>query len=250
MCLWPISYRPNGYRWQTCFKYSVLHHRPLRQRYQNRARELLDLVFDTRQIHALVNELGAAIGRKQADTTSHRLDAALWNHHPMATSGHRGTFYQNPIRPRHQSATIQFSSAGIEGRIAYFKEYLAKSPRSNSLRGGRAHVGWGFRQLEKDSRDPQIPVTPTVALNTQASVLTAQCTPFTSPTDNAILAAQAWRIAEVYYPGIPGYQQGDPCRFEADALWQRKSKKYGDSIAIPRADLRPGRTYHIRARFA
>ena len=100
-CLWPTQYQPNGFRWQTYLKYSMADSE-IRLDYQNRARELLDLLFQEEQIHALVDELAAPLGDIEGRNFP-ELDALLWNNHPQATRGHRGTFFQNPIYPRHES---------------------------------------------------------------------------------------------------------------------------------------------------
>lgn len=248
MCLWPIAYRPDNFRWLPFLKYSVLHHPALRLHYQNNARELLDLVLERDQIHAMIDELAAPLREIDGHSFA-ELDAALWNHHPMVPSHHSGTFNKPYIRPGYNSEPIRFSADGINGRIAYFKEYLADSSSHGRSRSGKAHLGWGYRQLANDIRDAQIPERPKVTLDSPTHSLTAICSSFADPDGADTLAFHEWRIAEINHPGVAGYEAGTPCRFESQTLWQRKSATYLPHLEVPLSQLMPGRSYRIRSRF-
>ena len=253
MCMRTSRYRPEGYRWQTRLKYS-LRNPALHTEYQNRARELLDVLFTRDQMDALVEELSSGL-RTVGNGNFAELDQFQWNHHPRATSGHRGRYFLDPVRSRATGTLVRFGKPGIEGRIAYFKSYLAPPLNSSasSLDGFQrrtsTHGGWGYRQLQVDAIDPNIPKRPTVRRNGRE--LTFRVSPFTDPQGSGSFAGLQWRLGEIYNPTVAGYAAGEPYRYEVTTLWQLHSDSATRRTAtVPAEKIIAGRTYRVRARYS
>ena len=247
MCMWPVAYHPHAYRWQTMLKNSVLHCPNLHVHYQNRGREILDLLLQEDQVNAMVDELADPL-TQHGNLGFADLDALLWNYHPRTSSRHRGTYFRNPIYPGEGAAPIRFEAEGIVGRVAYCKDYLTAHPNTSRNRL-RSWKGWGYRQLSEDCRDPYIPGRPRVTLEQINGALVAQCSAFDDPNGPDTFAAQAWRIGEVAYPGIEGYAEGSPCVFEIAPVLENQSAEFSPTYTVPLAELKPGNRYRVRCRF-
>jgi hypothetical protein len=100
--------------------------------------------------------------------------------------------------------------------------------------------------------EARVPRRPEIAYTGDAAHpidgLAFQSAAFRSPV-GARFGAIQWRIAEVTDPDLPGFDPSRARRYEIEAAWQ--SGPLGDAgldVAIPPANLEPGRLYRVRAR--
>ncbi|MEM7386804.1 MAG: CotH kinase family protein [Verrucomicrobiota bacterium] len=248
LCLRPILHSPNQHRWHPYLKYCLAHDQHWRN-YQNRARALLDLLFNRDQMTALVDELSQHLGPVDGPNFG-ELDRLLWNHHPRTTRRHAGTYLLDTVRGIQFAEDIQFDEPGFAGRLRYFKDYLSPPkapPRGRNLLP--SHHGWGHWQVWQNTRDPAIPVTPTLKAVGPPDARTFQCSPFSDPDGDSTFAGMQWRIGEVYNPSIPGYVKGTPYRYEIETVWESPlSTTFTPDLVVPTAPLAPGHTYRLRVR--
>lgn len=246
LCLQPILYDPDGYRWQTLLKH-CLEHTDYQIAYANQARELLDLLFTRDQITVLVDELIAGLG-PMAGPNLAELDQFLWNHHPQTTPQHRGTYFLTniPVPRQRHGYRMRLDPPGFAGRVRYFKDYLCQMPPDQR----QPWLGLGYRQLALDSQDPHIPSTPVIQRLGQDSSLTFRCGPYHDPQGADTFEGMRWRIGEIDHPGIASHVAGDANRYEVETVWESPIlTSFESDIDIDAVPLHPGRTYRLRARF-
>ena len=172
----PVAYDPDHHRWHPMLKYSLAYE-PFRIAYQNRARELLDLLFTKESIGALVDELVKDLGPIDEQASWAELDRFLWNYHPKTTRRHAGTFFRQTIRGQRISdyrsgEDLSFDTDTFAERVQYFKDYL--TPVTSRDRG-KAYRGWGHRLLDRNARDLASPLTPIIRRAGKTDALTFQC---------------------------------------------------------------------------
>ncbi|MFZ0033713.1 MAG: lamin tail domain-containing protein [Sedimentisphaerales bacterium] len=206
------------YTWWEDIQYCLYYYPELYIAYQNRARELVDLLFDNnnygwRQTDQLVDELASIIatpyGRRFIDA-----ERAMWDYHPrVADTGHAGYWYElNEFfyRPGQDN--------NWDSMAAYYKQYLTPTGISDFLIGnyGLNALISGIYGWPPDNyfyipsiADSDIPYTPTVTYvggpNYPANDLVFQTSAFSDPQGSGTFAALKWRIAEVspYTPPPP-----------------------------------------------
>ena len=240
LCMRPVAYDPDHYRWHPMLKYSLAHE-PIRIAYQNRARTLLDLLFTPERIGHLVDELVKDLGPISQQASWAELDRFLWNYHPRTTRRHAGTFFRQRIRGQHFSnhragEDLSFATDTFAERVQYFKDYL--TPPVVSHDPDKGYRGWGYRLLERNARDLSTPLTPTIRQAVQKDALTFQCSAFKDMQGPSTLACLKWRIAGV-----------EPPNFEMVPMWESELIKKGTTFTFPNLSLVPGQTYRVRARY-
>ncbi len=243
-----VRYDPHHHRWHPYLK-DCLAHAPYWIAYQNRGRELLDLLFNDHQVNALVEELVRDLGPIERQMSFAEVDRYLWNNHPRTTRHHRETFYLPHLPPRRDGMEITFDNLNFAERVRYFKEFLTL-PHPGTIRsGGKSYRGWGHLQLREDVKDPDIPATPSIRFVSQ-SALTFTCNAFADPQGATTFAGMRWRAGEIYDPSVPHYHPGDPNRYEVETVWQSPIlQSIQEPMTIPQGSLLPGRTYRVRAQF-
>ncbi len=228
------------------FRKSLLHPE-LEIRFQNRARELRDLLLNDDQGWSMVDELVATLGGTGGTTGWAELDAARWNQDPRSTKiegsgGNEGMlFFMNPYTstrfPQH-SRTLD--SADFPGMVDWIKSFIVPS-------------GFGGARLAEISDDPQIPTTPTIQYIGTAGFptndLSFSCSDFNAGRDGSGFAKMQWRIGEIYNSGSADYVAGEPWRYEVDTF--RVSDlldTFANSFTFPPGTVKEGRQYRARVR--
>ncbi|MFT5410081.1 MAG: hypothetical protein ACI9NC_002808 [Verrucomicrobiales bacterium] len=224
-----------------------LTHPELNIRFQNRARELRDLLLNDDQGWTLVDELVATLGGTGGATGWAELDAARWNQDPRSTKiegsgGNEGMlFYMNPYTstrfPQH-SRTL--NSADFPGMVDWIKDFIAPS-------------GFGGDRLATMSDNVRIPATPTIDYTGTAAFptngLSFACSDFTAGSGSSDFAAMEWRIGEIYNPDSAGYVAGEPWRYEVDSFWASGVlDTFSNSFTVPPIAAREGGHYRARVR--
>lgn len=208
------------------FYQTILSQPEFRLEYQNRLREIRDLLFNPQEVNRLIDECAAIIARPGGALSIVDADRAKWDYHPIMTSryamrgkaGH-GLFYA-------ASPTKDF--AGI---VAIMKSYVVRRAKyiDQSL-----------------INDLAIPATPAVSYAGPAKVsaqgLKFACAPFSG---RGQFAAMKWRVGE-----IAPATRTEPGRYEITTAWESKDlAQFQPEIQIPPKAVKPGHTYRARARF-
>ncbi|MFT6863321.1 MAG: hypothetical protein ACJAVK_001882 [Akkermansiaceae bacterium] len=224
-----------------------LTHPELEIHFQNRARELRDLLLNDDQGWTLVDELVATLGGTGGTTGWAELDAARWNQDPRSTKiegsgGNEGMlFFMNPYtstRFPQQSRTL--SSADFPGMVDWIKSFIVPT-------------GFGGERLAEMSADPRIPTTPTIAYTGTAGFptndLSFSCSDFAAGSGGAGFATMQWRVGEIYNPDSADYLTAEPWRYEVDTFWASDLlDSFTNSFNFPAITVREGSQYRARVR--
>jgi hypothetical protein len=164
--------------------------------YENRARELLDLLFNGDQVNQLIDEIAAVIATPIGGSTFVEANRALWDYHPRTVK--KGQFYQN---------NEFLTTRDWPGLIEYYKAFLSQAGLP-----GVSGTKYGVKALVDEAANSGIPNTPVVTYTGPAAHpagnLKFQTTNYQSPSGSSTFAAVKWRLAEVetgsqYVPPTP-----------------------------------------------
>jgi hypothetical protein len=219
---WADNMHGNGR--EPFYQAGILLRQPFDLEYQNRLREIRDLLFNPEQADALIEEYAAFIADPTGGPSFVDADRAKWDFHPIMTSPHvlrgkagEGEFYR--IAPTHD----------FRGMVQLMKDYV------------RRRGQWVDDTLFTDRA---IPPTPTLSRERPLD--------FSAPMLKFSISAQSghngppvvqWRLAEI----TPGSQSKArvPRHYEITALWEETG---GSTANIPATKTRPGHLYRVRAR--
>ncbi len=206
--------------------------------YQNRVREIRDLLFNTDQAWQLIDEMAGLLQGPADGPTILDADRSQWDYNPVmidrsivnpGKAGH-GRFYQKG------TPTSDFA-----GMAQLMKDYVV-------YRAGRI--------LDPSASDPGIPPTPTIE-GPPGQVLALDRLLVRSPSFSAGASGAGnaqtlrWRVGEV---NDPAFRPGDPNRpgvYEIETVWQSPALRAAESeTTVPADILRIGHHYRIRAQVA
>jgi hypothetical protein len=210
---------------------------PFNVDYQNRMREIVDLLYNPEQTGMLIDEM-AAVVYQPGQPSFVDADRAMWDYNPILRS------------PRHVNSSKaghgRFYSVGVgsktfAGMIQKMKNYV--------------DTRTGFLQRTYLRNESDIPETPVITYSGTAGYppdgLKFDTSAFASPT-NASFAGLKWRIAEVTDPGAAGfdpYNRVEPRTYEMETTWESPvMTTFEASINIPALESRPAHTYRARVR--
>jgi hypothetical protein len=204
------------------FKGRVLAHPALRLEYQNRLREIRDLLFNPEQAGALIDEYAAVLvapGDKRPSIAE--ADRRKWDYHPALARGGQagqGRFYQ---------ASEKKNFAGM---VEQMKQYV------------KTRGAWIDANL---LNDPKIPATPRLTYTGPASHPAAQLRFASSPYQGAApFAAVEYRLAEV----TPAAAKKTPRTYEITPAWQSDELAKVEPVTLPPNVAKAGHTYRARVR--
>ena len=225
----------------------------LNTEFQNRARELQDLLLNRDQAGKLIDELLSIVtdgGPSQpgfVEVDRRRWDYNPGNGAPGGVDRPWGNFYRTPFPisnmgngPFPQPFSRTLTSADFPGQVAWVKNFIASDPH-------------GGARLAALAADPSIPGTPALsyagAPGFPADGLRFQTTPFSSPGTRGFAAIQ-WRLGEVCYPGVSNFVAGVPWRYEIQTVWATPElAAFSSDLTIPASYVVAGRSYRVRAKF-
>lgn len=212
------------------FMHPVLSRPTFQLEYQNRLREIRDLLFNADETDRLIDECAALISNQKRPPSIADADRAKWDYHPIMASRYviqqkagQGQFYQ-------ASETGDFA-----GMVRQMKQYV------------RNRAAYIDRSLLDDS---SIPITPTIAFTGKpgnfVNDLSLKSSAFSG---SGQFAAMKWRIGEVD-PRKP--INGKPARrghYEITPIWESgELGVFKPEIAVPQVAMKPGHTYRARVR--
>ncbi len=156
--------------------------------YQNRCRELLDLLFNPEQVGQVVDEIAAVISDADPAKSFIEAERAMWDYHPRISK--KGQWYAN-------NEFLTSAYGGTQdwaGMLTYYKTVLSPTGYNNGY-------SYGVKALTAEAMDASIPNKPTVSYIGSAGYptndLRFQTSAFSDPQGAGTFAAMKWRIAEV-----------------------------------------------------
>ncbi|MHC4498523.1 MAG: lamin tail domain-containing protein, partial [Planctomycetota bacterium] len=205
--------------------------------YQNRVREIRNLLFNTDQAFDLLDEYGGIIDEPNAGGLSFSdVDRAMWDYNPVMTNtsygvnlgeADNGWFYWYP--PTHD----------FPGMVQVMKDFAVK--RINTV-------------LDPIAADSDIPSTPTITYtgspNYPANDLTFETSSFSDPQGSGTFAALKWRIGEVTDENSPSYDPAKARKYEIEAAWESEdiNDANNTTVTIPASFVKEGHAYRVRCR--
>ncbi|MBN1124637.1 MAG: lamin tail domain-containing protein, partial [Sedimentisphaerales bacterium] len=151
--------------------------------YQNRCRELLDLLFNPDQAGQVVEEIAALISDSNSAKSFIEAERAMWDYHPRISK--KGQWYEH---------NEFLATKDWPGMVTYYKTVLSPTGYNNGYT-------YGVKALTAEAIDTAIPYMPTVSYIGSAGYpindLKFQTSAFSDPQGAGTFAAMKWRIAEV-----------------------------------------------------
>ncbi len=210
----------------------------LNHEYQNRVREIRDLLYNPEQTGMVIDEMASFV-YQPGQLSLVDADRAMWDYNPILA---RSTRYTNNSK---NGTSHHFydraSTKDFPGMMKIMKDYVVS-------RGA-----WMDRGLL--TNEDNIPATPTATYTGAAGFpingLTFQTSEFDSPI-GAEFSAMEWRIAEITDPSAPDYDPFDrssPRKYEIEATWESEPMEvFTDAVTVPGHLLQADRTYRLRVR--
>ena len=214
------------------FKGKVLGKSVFKLEYGNRAREILDLLFNNDEGYKLIDEFAAIINEPTGQMPSIAdADRAMWDYHPIMSSGKvnsskagKGRFYQ-------KAGTKDFP-----GMVKIMKDYI------------RTRRNFILKSAARDTRHPDQPTIeysggeghPVNGLRFRSSAFSDSSGKF---------GGMKWRLAEVTAPDAPPYDPANPRQYEINADWESDVlAEFTSEIALPSSLAKVGHWYRARVR--
>jgi hypothetical protein len=204
---------------------------------KNRAREVLDLLFNDDQAALLVDEIASVISTPYGGVSFVEANRALWDYHPRTNK--KGQFYEyNEF----------LTTKDWPGLVQYYKTFLTSVGLSKTTSGQ-----YGVCALVAEAADTAIPYTPTIRFaggpGYAANDLHFMASGFSDPQGPTTFGAVQWRIAEVEDPTSPLFGSQWPLPYEIQAAWTSPEiAPYRADIQIPAGAVEAGHAYRVRCR--
>ncbi|MEZ5325570.1 MAG: lamin tail domain-containing protein [Verrucomicrobiales bacterium] len=217
----------------------ALDHPELNLRFQNRVRELQDLLLNEDQGWALVDEFAHVLGSVDGRMGWAELDAYRWEEDPRSRavegpSTNSGSFFVNPYRStRFPSKRRELVSGDFAGMMQWVKDFIVPT-------------GFGGGRLNAMAEDQTIPDKPVLtyagADGFPLGGIVLQSSSFASPSGETFQSMQ-WRLGEIRSTA------GEPYIYEIEPLWNPEPQDtFAAQVTVPTSALVPGRTYRARVR--
>lgn len=198
--------------------------------YQNRLREVIDLLLASGDAAKVVTEYANILTLGGTDLSIVNANQAQWDYHPQKVKP--GIWYEN-FNPS------LLPSKDFAGLVTYMQNFLSPG-------------GYGYNQLSAQGSDSGIPTKPTLSYvggaNYPLDDLIFQTTAFSDPQGAGTFAGMQWRVAEVYNPSVANYT-GGPNIYEIEGTWESGTlTTFANQAAVPDGALEAGKTYRARVR--
>jgi len=199
--------------------------------YQNRLREIRDLLFNPEQIGLLIDEYVNRVDRLDLHPSLVDADRAMWDYNPIMTSGY--------VREEQAGAGRFYASSptgDFRGMAQKMKDYVQN------------------RVLFIDQRlldDREQPTTPTISYAGPEAYPDGQLAFLVAPYQGRHnFAAMQWRTALVTDPSAPDYDPLLPPHYEINTYWQSKTfTNFTPEFQLPRGACPIDEICRVRVRF-
>jgi len=203
--------------------------------YRNRMRELRDLLYNSDQTGAVIDEMASFVYTPGEDSLVDA-DRAMWDYNPILASSYVNSGQAGQGRFYAGGGSVP-ATGSYAGGIQRMKDYVAS--RSN----------WIDTNVLTD--ESLIPSTPTLSYTGGAGfpIDELQFTSSTFSSSNSSFAAMEWRIGEISNPSTSSFDPNVEWTYEIDPVW--KSGELTSFSAISDASgavLNVGDTYRARVR--
>ena len=189
--------------------------------YQNRVREIMDLLYNSDQAHLVIDENVRDVWSPTGPSLV-GADRRLWDNNPRITTKDR--YYD--VAPDNE----------FSGMIRVVKNYVTS--RGN----------WMVSNLL--TQESSIPETPVITYSGAAGYPVSDLL-FTSSdySSSTTFAAMEWRVAEIYHPGVANYVPGKSYIYEIEnPTMSGPLTVFNASYQFPVGAARVGQTYRARVR--
>ena len=203
------------------FKSKVAQNPAFNTRYQNRVREIMDLLYNSDEGYKLIDEMVQDVWTPGAPSLV-SADRRLWDNNPRIN--HPDRYYDVA------------SDKGFGGMVQGAKNYIIS-------RGS-----WMERSLL--TQNNSIPTTPILTYSGAAG-FPSNGLLFTSSNYNSAtpFAKMEWRISEIYDPTTANYVPGDPYLYEiGNPDTSGELSSFDSDYLFPTVSAKPGQTYRVRVR--
>ena len=199
--------------------------------YQNRVRELRDLLFNDEQTGMLIDEFASMV-YSPGELSLVDADRAMWDYNPILSSSN-----VNPSKGGHGRFYEQSETDDFAGMIQLMKDYVDE--RSTFL----------DRQQRLTERNaPQTPaLTYTGDAGYAVNGLAFQTSNYDDPND-AGFAAMEWRIAEITDPNDPEFGSAPPMYEITPTFESGTLSTFANEWTVPAEELQTGSLYRVRVR--
>ncbi|MBN2505695.1 MAG: lamin tail domain-containing protein [Verrucomicrobia bacterium] len=210
--------------------------------FRNRIRELRDLLFNTDQAWALIDEYASVVLEPGNAPGIIDADRCQWDYNPKMIS----STYTPNLNKAGQGLYYQFPNEAVELNAqmpaAARYSFLATVQHMHNYVSNRSEH---LDELATDSLIPSPPaVTYTGPANYPITRLTFRSSNFSGPGQ---FAALKWRLGEVTDTNSPACDPAEPRQYEVDTVWDTTNTVFVPDVSIPPGALRVGRTYRVRA---
>lgn len=240
--------------------------------WQNRARELQDLLLNEDQAWKVIDEFisiitdekprlipnGEAIADGFVEAERRRWDYWPKNPVPPRGAGKFGNYYKNPypignqgLGPK-QPFSRKLATADFEGMVKWVKDFIAFDNYGGARLRKFVEGSIDPNTLKPATPSPLPPERPSATYDGPANFPIDQLrfhgSPYKTSTSEVFLASQ-WRVGEVRDPSTPNFVAGQPWIYEAQDVWRSPEMNSAEtSVTIPVQAMKVGRTYRVRVR--
>lgn len=257
-----MMYAPIKHVWSGVIRADrCLDHEAIRIGFQNRCRELLDLLFSDIKRHGgqaaqLVQELSQIVNPDRWPLTMVDVDETMWSSHPKTSGSHRGPWYRLSVNETRLASSYRrnIPTPDHEGFQQRIIEYMFNTRPDGSFRVNDAiEDGYGYGYLSQEASASGIPNRPDISYAGEPGFpvdgLAFNSSTFVNPRDPSGFAWMEWRIGEVSNPETENHVPGTPWIYEIEPLWHSDPlTTFSETMAIPPDQLKPGHTYRARVR--
>lgn len=211
------------------FKSRVINASPFKIAFENRFRELRDLLCNEEQVGMLISEKAATVYTSGKPSLVDA-DRAMWDYNPILKSK-----YVNSSKAGHGLYYKKAATKDFPGMMKIMRDYIIKRSKTPVL------------------PETDIPATPSVAHVSPSYFLDDlrfETSDFAAGSGSVQeFAGMSWRLAEVTDPKDPNFDPAYPNSYEIDAVWQSgELKEFQKTVTIPASAVKPDRTYRVRVR--
>ncbi|MAT72712.1 MAG: hypothetical protein CMJ58_24800 [Planctomycetaceae bacterium] len=199
--------------------------------YNNRLREISDLLLESGDAALVVEELADILTLGSDDPTILDANQAMWDYHPQKVK--KGIWYEN-FNP------ALLTAESFAGLVEYMQDFVGPG-------------GYGYQLLQEQGSIAGAPGTPTITYvgdpEFAIDELAFVTSDFVDRQGNETFAAMEWRIAEVYNTSVANYSAGNPYIYEIEGTWESgEITTFASQLDVPSAALESGKTYRARVR--
>ena len=200
--------------------------------YSNRAREIIDLLYNSDEGYKLIDEYAAMIdGIDTNKATIVDADRAMWDYHPIMASNKVNSSKSGQGRFYKRASTKDFP-----GMVKIMKNYI------------RTRRNFILKTAARETKHPELPKINYIGEeNFPVNRLKFRSSEFIDKTGS--FAEMKWRLAEVSAPESPAFDPKKRRKYEINAIWESDAIEiFNNSVTIPSNIAKVGHWYRARVR--